>query len=109
MGQKQSSGEDAHAKNMEELKSNTAFTSQEIKNYYERFQDNFPDGQITKHDFVEMYAEMNPSGDSQRFAEYVFKAHDVDRNGTVDFKVMYILVHFIADKKWFYSLFAKYP
>ncbi len=92
MGQKYSAEEQHLAGNMKVLKSSTKFTAEEIRKYYEKFQKDFPDGKITKEEFAKMYTKANTTGDSRQFATYVFKAYDVDKNGSVDFKVYFFFL-----------------
>ncbi len=91
MGPKHSTETDIPEDCLEDLKYSTQFTSEELQDYYERFQDEFPDGHITKQQFIQMYSQKYPDGDARKFAEYVFNAHDLSKSGTVDFKVYIIL------------------
>ena len=41
---------------------------------------------MTKQQFMEMYRQLFPTGDSSAFAEHVFQAYDVDGSGNIDFR-----------------------
>jgi len=69
-----------------EFTSNTSFTGEEIKEWYNHFYKESPSGQMTKPEFMTMYSKMFPQGDCRKFAEHIFKAYDADESGTVDFK-----------------------
>ena len=71
---------------LDQLKGSTSFSSREIKDLYDKFHRDYPDGVINREQFVEMYQEMFPKGDARLFAEHIFRAYDVDRNGVIDFK-----------------------
>ena len=43
-------------------------------------------GLMTKQQFMEMYRQLFPTGDSSAFAEHVFQAYDVDGSGNIDFR-----------------------
>ncbi len=96
---------------MDELRQNTAFSGSEIEDWFKKFHDQCPDGAMTKEQFMEMYAKMFPNGDVRRFADHIFKAYDVDGNGTIDFKEFLVTMNIasrgpIDDKlKWAFKLY----
>ncbi len=68
------------------LKQSTHFKVKEIEDLFERFKDDFPDGNISKSEFIDHYQEMFPGSNASMFAENVFRAYDADGNGVVSFK-----------------------
>ena len=53
---------------------------------HERFLADCPSGQMTRKQFVLMYKSLCPRSDADRFARHVFRAFDLDRSNTVDFR-----------------------
>ena len=45
----------------------------EIKEWHDRFYEQYPAGVITHEEFISMYEDLFPKGDSRRFAEKIFK------------------------------------
>lgn len=71
---------------LEELRRNTKFSMKELTQFYEEFLTEFPDGNIRKEQFVQLYQRMMPHGNAKAFAENIFRAYDQDGNGLVDFQ-----------------------
>jgi len=88
MGQSASTEDDEQLtqEQVDSLKSRTHFSGSELRDLYDRFIDQFPSGRINKDEFIHMYREMLPDGESTDFAVHVFNAYDKDQNGTIDFK-----------------------
>ena len=60
-------------KEVEKLKELTDFSGSEIREWHQRFHEEYPSGFISQEEFVSMYKEMFPSGDATYFGESVFK------------------------------------
>ncbi len=41
---------------------------------------------MTRKQFISMYTTLSPSGDAERFARHIFRAFDLDKSNTVDFR-----------------------
>jgi len=41
---------------------------------------------MTRKQFVSMYTTLCPNGDAERFARHIFRAFDLDKSNTVDFR-----------------------
>ena len=54
------------------------FTEEEIKQWHKKFRNDYPNGEITEDEFVEMYGSLYLKGDPTSFAKIVFKAYDAD-------------------------------
>ena len=60
-------------RDVEDLKDLTHFSGSEIREWYDRFHEEYPAGVITEEEFAQMYEELFPDGDPSRFAGRVFK------------------------------------
>ena len=71
-----------------DLQDTTAFTAEEIRDYYKRFLKECHGGSMTLslEDFKTIYNEFFPEGDASTFAEHIFRNFDVDGNGKLDFR-----------------------
>ena len=71
---------------MKDLKNNTAFSQQEIQDWFRKFHKDCPSGNMNLQEFKQLYAKLFPKGDASKFAEHVFQAYDEDNNGFIDFR-----------------------
>lgn len=58
---------------LETLKKRTRFSAPEIREWHEKFMDDFPSGEMQKDEFVDMYQQMSKGGDAREFAEHLFR------------------------------------
>ncbi len=65
---------------VEKLKEKTEFSGSEIREWHQRFHEDYPSGVITKDDFVAMYQQLFPTGDASYFAGNVFKVYTAISN-----------------------------
>ncbi|KXJ74741.1 hypothetical protein RP20_CCG013048 [Aedes albopictus] len=71
---------------LEDLCRLTKFTRQEIRVMYRGFKTECPDGVVNEDSFKDIYAKFFPHGNSSLYAHYVFKAFDVNCNGSITFR-----------------------
>jgi len=74
------------------LTKNTRYTEQEIRDWYKGFQQDCPDGRLTKKKFLEIYSIFFSSGSPQAFCEHVYRTFDADGDGHIDFKEFLLAV-----------------
>ena len=75
--------------NFKELSKGTKFTTKELEDFFKKFKADFPDGKITKQQFVKLYQKMfetDEDGDATEFCGHVFHQYDQDKNGVIDFR-----------------------
>jgi len=64
----------------------THFNREEILQWHEKFLTDCPHGYMTRKQFIAMYASLCPNGNAVRFASHIFRAFDLDKSNTVDFR-----------------------
>ncbi|XP_076319083.1 neuronal calcium sensor 2-like [Tachypleus tridentatus] len=77
---------------LEFLKKNTQYNEKTIKEIYNGFKHDCPDGKLNKEQFVELYKLFFTSGNPENFCEHVFRTFDADGNGSIDFKEFLLAV-----------------
>jgi Ca2+-binding EF-hand superfamily protein len=45
-----------------------------------------PSGELTKAKFIEVYQQLFPVGDANKFCGHIFRTFDTDNSGKIDFK-----------------------
>ncbi len=68
------------------LVENTEFTKQQIEVWYAGFIVDCPSGELSKAKFVEVYQQLFPQGNAQKFCSHIFRTFDTDNSGKIDFK-----------------------
>jgi Ca2+-binding EF-hand superfamily protein len=73
---------------MSDLENSTAFTADEIREYYRAFIKDCPGGSLTMtlDDLISVYAKIFPEGDASKFAVHIFNQFDADHSGRIDFR-----------------------
>ena len=51
-----------------------------LKEWYKGFLEDCPNGELSKEHLVEIYSQIFPGGNSEKFSEHVFGTFDTDRN-----------------------------
>lgn len=61
----------------------TNFTRQQIEEWHSGFLKDFPDGKLNKKKFIQIYKKSYPDGNPDAFCEHIFRAFDIDSNGSI--------------------------
>lgn len=71
-----------------DLEGSTAFTAEEIREYYRNFIKDCPSGRMTMSldDLISAYSKIFPDGDAAKFAQHIFNQFDTDHSGRIDFR-----------------------
>jgi len=75
------------------LMKNTNRSKKEIKEWYKGFLEDCPNGELSKEHLVEIYSQIFPGGNAEKFAEHVFGTFDTDRSGAIDFREFMLALH----------------
>ena len=69
------------------LTKQTGLDQATIKNTFDKFMANNPDGQLDRKEFVRLYDELRPESMDRldEISQYVFRAFDKDNSGTISF------------------------
>jgi len=73
---------------LSDLENSTAFSADEIREYYRTFIKDCPGGRMAMslEDLVTVYGKIFPQGDASKFAVHIFNQFDTDHSGTIDFR-----------------------
>lgn len=70
---------------IEELRTKTYFSEEEIQQWYKGFMKDCPDGKLTLEGFAKIYRQFFPFGDPSKFAAFVFNVFDENKDGYIEF------------------------
>eukprot|EP00040_Diaphanoeca_grandis_P002656 m.22360 g.22360 ORF g.22360 m.22360 type:complete len:190 (-) comp13794_c0_seq1:267-836(-) len=69
-----------------ELKTRTHFNEREINKWFKAFIKDCPTGALSRDEFIDIYAQFFPFGQSAPFASKVFDVFDVNEDGVLTFE-----------------------
>ncbi|XP_066520856.1 recoverin b [Hoplias malabaricus] len=96
---------------LEDLKSNTRYTDEQLYAWYQTFTRECPSGQISREKFESIYASFFPNADPKAYAQHVFRSFDSNSDGTLDFKEYIVALHLTSSGKciqkleWAFALY----
>ncbi|CAF1097325.1 unnamed protein product [Rotaria sordida] len=67
------------------LSATTGYSREEVLQWHQKFLTDYPNGYMTRKQFISMYKSLFPKGDAERFARHIFRAFDLDKSNTIDF------------------------
>lgn len=71
---------------LKDLLARTRFTEGELKEWYNGFKRDCPDGRLTLAQFTTIYSEFYGTHEAKKFAEHLFRTFDVNQDGRIDFR-----------------------
>ncbi|XP_035829277.1 neuronal calcium sensor 1 [Aplysia californica] len=69
-----------------QLQSFTYFDKKELQKWFRDFMKDCPEGRLRIEEFQNIYQQFFPHGDPSKFATYVFKAFDANKDGFISFE-----------------------
>ena len=81
---------DLGSEDLKFLKYHTRYDDNTIKEMYERFTEDCPNGRLTPEQFIELGCE-------EQYCDHVFRTFDTDKNGFIDFKEFLLAVYVTSD------------
>ncbi len=71
---------------LRQLRQATYFDKRELQQWYKGFLRDCPLGQLSEEEFVKVYKQFFPFGDSTDYCHYLFRVFDLDNSKYIDFK-----------------------
>ncbi|RWS28347.1 neurocalcin-like protein [Leptotrombidium deliense] len=90
---------------------NSFLVEEEIRQWYDTFQVDCPDGRLDKQKLIEMHKKFYKRGSPEDFCELLFKLIDKDGNGTIEFMEYLVAFAIMTSSdpnerlKWAFKLF----
>merc|ERR1711892_1600456 len=69
----------------------------QVKEHFERFVEEHPEGRMKKKDFREMMEKALPKSDAGKMEKHMFRIYDVNDDGYIDFVEFMIVYYIMAD------------
>lgn len=79
-------GESIPQNELDHLIESTNFKKQELRRWYAKFIKDYPNGELNKPQFMEMYTKIFKAGNSTVLAEHIFRTFDKNNDGNISFK-----------------------
>merc|ERR1711915_663698 len=79
------------------LSKSSGLSPEEVKETYQSFLKEHPNGRLKPKDFHEMMWKAVPKKEAAKMQKHVFRMYDTDKNGTIDFTEFMIIFHIMSD------------
>lgn len=78
------------------LTSQTGQSKDQIKQIFDQFMANNPDGKLDRREFIQLYTKLRPEPPDQldEISQFVFRAFDSDKSGFIDFNEFMVRAFF---------------
>ena len=74
------------AEDLDFLKAHTRYDENTIKEWYNGFKQDYPNGRLTPVQFINTYNMFFPNRNAEQFCDHVFKTFDSDKKGYITFE-----------------------
>ena len=111
MGCQQTKIRELSDEDIEFLKSHTKYDEQTIREWYEGFKIDCPNGKLSRKKFIDIYRTFFPTGNPEKFCDHVFRTFDTDNSGHIDFKEFLMAIGITASNsgeerlKWAFRMY----
>jgi len=82
---------------IEDLKESSGFTEEQIKEAFQAFVTDHPNGKMKPKDFRDMMSKALPKKDASKMEKHVFRIYDTNNDGYIDF-VEFMMIYHIMGK-----------
>jgi len=69
----------------------------QIKQHFDRFVEEHPEGRMKKNDFREMMQKALPSSDASKMEKHMFRVYDTDGSGYIEFVEFMVVYYIMSD------------
>lgn len=82
---------------VEDLARSSGLTEDEVREHYNAFIAEHPNGKMKKKDFRDMMNKALPKKDASKMEKHVFRVYDVNDDGYIDFVEFMVVFYIMAD------------
>ena len=79
------------------LTKSSGLTEDQVRESFEAFLAQHPNGKLKKKDFREMLVKAVPKSDAKKMEKHVFRMYDSDDDGFIDFTEFMLVFHIMSD------------
>ena len=79
------------------LTKSSGLTEDQVRESFEAFLAQHPNGELKKKDFREMLVKAVPKSDAKKMEKHVFRMYDSDDDGFIDFTEFMLVFHIMSD------------
>merc|ERR1711973_739378 len=81
----------------EALAQSSGLTVDQVREYFEAFKTEHPNGKMKKKDFREMMSKALPKKDASKMEKHVFRIYDTNNDGYIDFVEFMVVYYIMSD------------